>query len=556
MRKPRKRSQSVNDGEERLLASAPWPAWTVISESTETHTLRWDKGVAPELFGLARELSNTAYALQLELKPKSIMQKHRTSMDYLHALSRCPEVTWPQSIALISERSLFDFQDLLARPVSSRPIMKGASIQTRQRPPVELKAIVRDAWRLGVANAETRPDLGVHGLRSEPVQKLTEKQIYSKRELTEIVRFLLKRRSVPRGETLASERSYIVTCIFLLAVFLPLNRSSAFMLNNNSLHPGEQGSKFDVILLTKDRPKKTANRLPLEKESLQAAEKTGEIVKKGSRIVRNIFDENVEHNRKKRFRENGPLFECLYNSTRAGYESVMGRVNSAAFSYGLRVLYKEFKCIGDDGKPLRITLQKLRDSLENRIPKDVHMLDKARVMNHKSPDTTGTVYETVTDQDHRNFQKGQQAISVAARSSHAEAMVWARNANLPPNVMELLLAGMNKTKFSSCSDPLEGEFAPHNGEFCQNFLACIGCGALAVLASDLYRLASLERRIELDLDSGVLQKDSRPKFLKSLEILREEIFPNFETRLVKIARQKALKHLHPLWDRPLSDNFP
>ena len=556
MRKPRRRSQSVNDGEDRLLASAPWPAWDVVSESTETRILRWDKGVAPELFRLARDFSNTVYALQLELEPKSIMQKHRTSMDYLRALSKCPEVTWPQSIALITEKSLFDFQDLLARPVSSRPVMKGASIQTRERPPVELKAIVRDAWRLGVAVGDARPDLGVHGLRTKPVQRPTEKQIYSRRELGEIVRFLVKRRTVPRGETLESERSYIVTCIFLLAVFLPMNRSSAFMLNNNSLHPGERGGKFDVIVLLKKRPKKSANRLPVEKELMQAAERTEETVKKGSRLVRQIFDENVEHNRKKRFHENGPLFQCLYNSTRAGYENVMGRVNDAAFNYGLRTLYKEFKCIGDDGKPLRITLQKLRDSLENRIPKDVHMLDKARVMNHKSPDTTGTVYETVTDQDHRNFQKGQQAISFAARSSHAETLVWARSENIPPEIMESLLAGMNKTKFSSCSDPLEGEFAPRNGEQCHNFLACIGCGALAVLASDLYRLASLERRIQLDLDSGVLQGESRPKFLKALKILSEEIFPNFEPRLVKIARQRSLRKLHPLWDRPLNENLP
>ena len=550
MRKSRK--QNVIGGIEsgNTLPRAPWPKWAVVSTPTQNRYFCFDAGISPELYQLAEEFSTTIYYLRLELKAKSLMHAYDTAMLYLQGLSRCPEVPRPQSIGEISAKTFVDFQDLLSRPADSRPVMKEANSEQRQKVPVKLRALVKDAWRLGIAKGATRPDLGKHGLRRETAPPPPPKQIYSKREFKEIVRFLVMRLDVPRGTTLQSERAYLVTCIFLLAVFLPLNRSSAFMLTNNSLHPGEKDSKFDVIVLLKNRPKQSANRLPEAKESTQSYEETEEEVRRGGRLVRRIFEENIAHNKQIGGDEDGPLFSCVYDWFR-GYDGISGPINDASFRMGVNVIHEEFKASGDDGKPLRISISKLRDTLLNRVGKNVPMRDKARLMNHRNLDTTGTDYETVTDDDHRNFQKGLKTISIVARGTHSEALVWARSARIDPEVVQYLIRGMNKTKVASCSDPFNGEFAPHNGDICRNVLACITCNALAVVASDLYRLASLERRIQLDLDDSVLQGESRPKFVEILRVVRDEIFSNFETRLVKIARQKALRKLHPLWDRPI-----
>ncbi|WP_156966044.1 hypothetical protein [Paraburkholderia bannensis] len=473
-------------------------------------------------------------------------------MTYLRALSKCPEIARPQSICNISKIHLTDFQSVLARSDESRPVMARASADSRAPVPGHLRAIVRDAWRLGVASGAVRPDLGEHGLRNVPVRNKSSKPIYSNRELKEIIRFLIKRRAIPRGDGLASERTYLACCICVIAVFIPINRSSVFDLNGNSLHRGENERRFDVIVTTKNRPVKSANRLPELKSEIDCPVEGFVEVKRGKSEVRKIFEENKEFNIKMGRSQGGPLFECMYNSVVAKYKGVYGRVNDTAFKEGMRRIHEEFDVLDDNGRPLRILLSKLRRTVENRLPNDVRMRDRAKVLNHKDLDTTGAVYETVTDNDHFDFYRGLKAISIAVTRSDKDAMVWARDSGLSPDTMKQLLAGMLKTKVASCSDPINGDFSPKNGKNCSETLACFGCNALAVTLTDLYRLASLERRIKLDIDSGILHDNFKSKFKVILEVIDLEIFTQFERRHVEFARDKARRELHPMWKRTIS----
>ncbi|MGF6553075.1 hypothetical protein [Paraburkholderia youngii] len=552
MRKPRIRGANVSGAVSRTIDDAPWPKWNYVEEPGETRAFRFDSGVSQELFPLAREFSNTLYRLRLELRARTLEKRFGMVMAYLQTLSKCPEIKRPQSISKISKIHLIDFQTVLARAVEKRPVMKRANAATRAGVPGWLRATVRDAWRLGVAVGDFRPDLGEHGLRDVPVQEESNQPIYSSRELKEIIRFLIKRREVPRGTTLASERAYLASCICVLAVFVPINRASAFALKNNSLHRGEADNKFDVIVVVKERPAQSANRVPEVKGESDKNDVELKEVKRGKSQIRKIFEENRNYNGSLQHSEDGPLFECMYNSVRAKYHGIYGPINTAAFRAGMKVLHGEFEVLGDNGEPLRISLRKLRRTLENRLPENVRMDDKAKVLDHKNLNTTGTFYETVTDDDHLDFHRGLKAISIAVSRSEKDALVWARDSGISSDCMQHLLAGMLKTKVASCSDPISGELSPKDGRNCSKTLACFGCNALAVVVTDLYRIASLERRIQLDIDSGAIQENSKPRFEKILGIIDLEIFSQFERRLVRSAREKARRGLHPMWKRTIS----
>lgn len=551
MRKPRIRGTNVSGVVSRTIDNAPWPKWNYVSEPGETRAFRFDSGVSHELFPLAGEFSNTLYRLRLELRPRTLEKRYRIAMVYLQTLSKCPEAKRPQSISKISKIHLIDFQAVLARTVETRPVMKRASAATRAEAPGCLRATVRDAWRLGVAVGDFRPDLGEHGLRDVPVREESNRPIYSTRELKEIIRFLIKRRSVPRGTTLVSERAYLATCICVLAAFIPINRASAFALKNNSLHRGESNKKFDVIVVVKERPFQSANRVPEFKGDSNSEDAELIEVKLGKSQIAKIFEENRNYNGGMQCSEDGPLFKCMYDSVQAHYREIYGPINTAAFRMGMKELHGEFDMLGDDGEPLKISVRKLRRNLENRLPQDVRMADKAKVLDHKNPNTTGTFYETVTENDHLDFHKGLKAISIAVSRSEKDALVWARDSGISPECMQRLLTGMLKTKVASCSDPIAGEFSPKDGQNCSKTLACFGCNALAVVVTDLYRLASLERRIKLDIDSGVIHDNSRAKFEMILNIIDLEIFSQFERRLVESAREKARRGLHPMWKRTM-----
>ncbi|MFM0121102.1 hypothetical protein P0D73_19820 [Paraburkholderia sp. RL18-101-BIB-B] len=439
------------------------------------------------------------------------------------------------------------------QPKRNRVILINAAGRTVSRFPADLKRIVSDAWRLGVATGAVRPNLGGPKPGEQKSKGAKEKRLYSRREFREIVRFLIRRRQVPRGTTPDEERAYLAACSLVLGAFIPINLSGAFMLESYSLRKGETDQALDVIVVRKNRPRESANRLPEPKENLEDGLFNEHQVKSAQRHVRKIFEENTIFNESISSQERAGLFCCFYPKSRKLHRGAYDRLNQHSYSHGVRILHSEFSVTGDDGRPLRISMKRLRDSFENGLGKDVPMGDKAKILNHKDKNLTGTVYEAVTDEDHLRFHHGLKAIPIAVRNDLEGASVWARESGLSREVIERLISGILATRAASCTDPVNGELAPKNGHDCPNTLACFHCHNLAVVVDDLYRLASLERRINLDLESGRLQGESRNKFLFILNVIKDEIFSKFEKRHIESARRRAAKELHVLWRRPLED---
>ncbi|MGP8489043.1 hypothetical protein ACT2FY_23950 [Paraburkholderia fungorum] len=441
----------------------------------------------------------------------------------------------------------------LKGPKNKRVILSKADKGTASRFSADVRRIVSDAWRLGVANGEFRPNLGGPKRGEAKPEGTPEKILYSRREFREIVRFLIKRREVPRGTTIDQERAYLTTCSLVIGTFLPINLAGVFMLDDGSLQKGETDQDFDVVVARKNRPHASANRLPEPRENADVRLFDKHQVKKARRHIRNIFEENSEFNRTIRLQEGEGLFRCFYPKSRKLHRGTYDRINPHSYQHGLRIIHGEFSVIGDNGLPLRISIKRLRDSFENGLGKDVRMSDKAKILNHKHKNLTGTIYEAITDEDHLRFHHGLKAIPIAVRNDLAGVNIWARDSGLSREVVERLISGILATRTASCTDPLNGELAPGNGHECPNTLACFHCHNMAVAVEDLYRLASLERRIDIDLESGRLQGESKSRLIFIRSVIRDDIFLKFERRHVESARLRAARELHVLWRRPLED---
>ncbi len=219
MRKSRERPGPIAVDAEAARFRAPWPSWNYVFESGCDWKLHFDWRISPDLFALAREFSETLYLLRLELKPLTVKSGYDDAMLYLRTLSHHPEMQRPVSIADLSSTHIAEYESVLKRPSATRVVLKRANPETYSRYSQGLRRIVKDAWRLGVACATTRPDLGQAAVRSTSKGKQPRKIIYSRREYKAILQFLMKRRSVPRGNTLLSERVYLATCICVFGIF-------------------------------------------------------------------------------------------------------------------------------------------------------------------------------------------------------------------------------------------------------------------------------------------------------------------------------------------------
>jgi hypothetical protein len=541
----------------------PWPDWVYDETIGAVRTANFGKKTLPALHYLARDFSRTLYALRLEHSCFSIKNRFYAFKYYVAYLAIRPKIEWAESIGQISDTELARYSHHLLLPPEKRPYPHSMSNKTVSEHLRLLRSIVKDAWRLGIAKAAVRPNLGRTSLLDIGRAESQLGDEYSQREYSHILQVMAHRRSMARGTSTDDERSYLAASGLVIMLYTPANVSSTVQLNEDSLRPSESDQAFDVLTLTKERPRKSANRVPEPKEASgrethefdEPSEIGGEEAEpfkviRGRSQIRRVFNDNIASNEAIRHSSiaKAPLFLCRFPG-KSRRESVISRITPAALGHGLRELEKRYPMIDDAGKPLRIVPRKLRRTYENRLPKDMPMEDKASVMNHQSVSTTAESYEIVSDEDHYTFSKGLQACSAAVDGRETRILICAASTGLSEDVIQRLAHGMSSTFMASCADPTNGRYAPKDGSTCRRILKCFGCPSFAVAQVDLYRLASFSRRIELDLESGLLQGESRAKFSGARAFILEEVFPLFEMRHIVSAQKKALKQLHPVWER-------
>lgn len=101
-----------------------------------------------------------------------------------------------------------------------------------------------------------------------------------------------------------------------------------------------------------------------------------------------------------------------------------------------------------------------------------------------------------------------------------------------------------------CKDPKNGDRAPKDGSFCNDFLGCFRCKSFVITGDDLYKLYSFYWAIIRNRDEFG-RKDWKRHLRNVLRIVDEEVVPAFaklgQLQRVEAEKERARTNPHPYW---------
>lgn len=222
----------------------------------------------------------------------------------------------------------------------------------------------------------------------------------------------------------------------------------------------------------------------------------------------------------------------LYPSGRRGLRK--GQIlclTGGSLSELTRTILKRHRLLADDGQPLRVTLGRLRKTMENRLWKlsEGDLLAVSAVMGH-SPQVADNHYLRL---DEKTLAEGARFIG--------EAMP-----------KELRGKDLAATPVGSCKNSLFGDLAPKDGStHCAEFTHCLGCPSYAIVGTvqDLHRLFSFQRFLKVEMDyyaTGEWQewKDHYQRLVAQIDQVTSE---NFPPEIIEPAKERANVDPHPYW---------
>jgi len=222
----------------------------------------------------------------------------------------------------------------------------------------------------------------------------------------------------------------------------------------------------------------------------------------------------------------------LYRSSQRGHSKGqtlclnMGRVHENS-----KAIVQRHGLLADDGSPLRVTLGRLRKTMENRLWKlsDGDLLAVSAVMGH-SPQVADNHYLRL---DEHTKAEGAKFIGEALPAK-------LRGQDLVP------------TPTGSCKDSLQGALAPKDGStHCAEFTHCLGCPSYAIVGTvkDLHRLFSFQRFLmsELDYYAAVEWLEWQDHHQDLIVQIDQIAIDNFFPEMVEQAKVLAENEPHPFW---------
>jgi len=204
----------------------------------------------------------------------------------------------------------------------------------------------------------------------------------------------------------------------------------------------------------------------------------------------------------------------------------MGRVHE-----NTKAIVHRHGLFADDGSVLRVTLGRLRKTMENRLWKlsDGDLLAVSAVMGH-SPQVADNHYLHL---DERTKAEGAKFIGEALPGK-------LRGHDLVP------------TPTGSCKDSLQGALAPKDGStHCAEFTHCLGCPSYAIVwtVKDLHRLFSFQRFLMSEVGYYATDEWSEWRLHHQDLIARIDqiAYDNFIPEMVAQAKALAEKNPHSFW---------
>jgi hypothetical protein len=197
-----------------------------------------------------------------------------------------------------------------------------------------------------------------------------------------------------------------------------------------------------------------------------------------------------------------------------------------------REIVKRHALHADDGTPLRVTLGRLRKTMENRLWKlsNGDLVAVSAVMGH-TPQVADNHYLRL---DEQTKAEGAKFIGLALPAK-------LRGAHLVP------------TPTGSCNDSLHGARAPKDGAtHCTEFTHCLGCPSYVIVGSldDLHRLFSFQRFLmaEIDYYPAAEWQQWQMHHHDLIAHIDRIVSDHFTPELVTQAKERADRELHPFWE--------
>ncbi len=188
---------------------------------------------------------------------------------------------------------------------------------------------------------------------------------------------------------------------------------------------------------------------------------------------------------------------------------------------------KEYDLKDEDGKALKLNISRLRKTFINGIYalSGESLLVAAQQAKHSGTNTLDH-YLQAPEQSKRNL------------GLMGEIRVKELTCDAP------------SVPVGHCKDPLNGDKAPKDGSFCNDFLGCFRCKSFVITGDDLHKLFSFYWAIIRNRDEFG-RKDWKRHLRNVLKIVDEEVVPEFakhgQLQRVETEKERARTSPHPYW---------
>lgn len=205
---------------------------------------------------------------------------------------------------------------------------------------------------------------------------------------------------------------------------------------------------------------------------------------------------------------------------------------------GIQQFVQRHRIQDDAGKPLRVNLQRLRKTMENRLfdLSGGDLIATALVMGH-TPKVADSHYLACTAEMRCNATfVGEALPGIYERGAGVEQ---AEHRKIVP------ITTLGNTPVGRCKDSLNGDKAPKNGTHCFDFFSCVTCRSYAIVGSakDLHRLFSFYWFVKAELEHA-RSGDWAEKFANTVTLIDAFTRDKFDANVVAQAKEKA--RLEPL----------
>jgi hypothetical protein len=211
---------------------------------------------------------------------------------------------------------------------------------------------------------------------------------------------------------------------------------------------------------------------------------------------------------------------------------------------GIRALIERHDLLGDNGKLLAISTQRLRKTMENRLwlMSNGDLLSVATVMGH-TPEVADIHYLQLSD-----AMKAEAAQFVGT----ALPAILRGDGTAEEHIPATLQKTLEKTPAGRCSDTLHGRWAPQDGvSHCERFTNCLGCPNFVVVGSvkDLHRLFSFQMFLRSDIEymKADDMREWRELRVQQIALIDKFTAEKFPATIVLQAREAAKTSPHPFW---------